>query len=81
MPADEDLHKIGYYDRRVRKVIKRHRLGYNGFARLLLKGNVLTVDYRDLEDKSVLEESWSVDTTNGQLEWKVLHSIPELAVR
>jgi hypothetical protein len=81
MPANEDLHKIGYYDRRVRKVIKRHRLGYNGFARLLLEGNVLTVDYRDLEDKSVLEESWSVDTTNGQLEWKVLHSLPELAVR
>ncbi|SKB57250.1 metallophosphoesterase family protein [Dyadobacter psychrophilus] len=81
MPVGNDLEKIGYYDRRVRKVIKRHALGYNGFVRLLLKDNVLTAEYRDLEDQCVFEESWTVDTTNGQLEWKILQSMPELAVR
>ncbi|MCF0061089.1 metallophosphoesterase [Dyadobacter chenwenxiniae] len=81
MPAAKDLDKIGYYDRRVRKVIKRHSLGYNGFARLLLKDDVLTAEYRDLEDQCVFEESWTVNTTNGQLEWKILQSMPELAVR
>ncbi|MCF0053776.1 metallophosphoesterase [Dyadobacter sp. LJ53] len=81
MPTAKDLDKVGYYDRRVRKVIKRHSLGYNGFARLLLKDDVLTAEYRDLEDQCVFEESWTVDTTNGQLEWKILQSMPELAVR
>ena len=81
MPGGNDLEKIAYYDRRVRKVIKRHALGYNGFARLILRGNIVTAEYRDLEDQCVLEESWTLDTTNGQLEWKVVQSMPELAVR
>ena len=81
MPGGNDLDKIAYYDRRVRKVIKRHALGYNGFARLALRGNVVTAEYRDLEDQCVFEESWTLDTTNGQLEWKILQSMPELAVR
>lgn len=81
MPVGKDLEKIGYYDRRVRKVIKRHQIGYNGFVRLLLKGNVVTADYRDLEDQCVFEESWTSDMTNGQLEWKILQSMPEMAVR
>jgi len=81
MPGGNDLEKIAYYDRRVRKVIKRHALGYNGFCRLILRGNIVTAEYRDLEDQCVLEESWTLDTTNGQLEWKVVQSMPELAVR
>ena len=81
MPGGNDLEKIAYYDRRVRKVIKRHALGYNGFARLILRGHIVTAEYRDLEDQCVLEESWTLDTTNGQLEWKVVQSMPELAVR
>lgn len=81
MPGGRDLDKIGFYDRRVRKVIKRHQLGYNGFAQITLKDNVLTTEYRDLEDRCVFEEAWTVDMTNGQLEWKILQSMPELAVR
>nr|WP_295933484.1 metallophosphoesterase [uncultured Dyadobacter sp.] len=81
MPDQGELHKIDYYDRRLRTEIKGHALGYNGFVRLILKDRRLIAEYRDLEDNCILEERWDIDTTNGQLDWKVVNAIPELAVR
>jgi hypothetical protein len=81
LPDPGELHKIDYYDRRVRKQVKRHLLGYNGFARLVLKGQQLIAEYRDLEDTIVMEESWTVNKANGHLDWEVLKVLPELAVR
>jgi len=74
-----DLNKIHLYDRRVRLELGKHQLGYNGFVKLSLKGNTATAHYIDLEDTCVFEEEWT--TENGQLDWKVIHTLPELAVR
>ncbi|KQS33451.1 metallophosphoesterase [Dyadobacter sp. Leaf189] len=81
MPDPKDIGKISLYDRRVRTVIKRHSLGYNGFARMQLKGENLNIEYRDLEDTCVYEECWTVDKENGQLSWEVIQALPELAIR
>jgi len=81
-PADAgELYKIDYYDTRIRKEIKGRPLGYNGFVRLLLRNEKLTAEYRDLEDTCVMEESWTVNKANGQLDWEVVNVLPELAVR
>jgi hypothetical protein len=74
-----DLNKIHLYDRRVRLELGKHQLGYNGFVKLSLNGNKATAHYIDLEDTCVFEEEWT--TENGQLDWKVNHTLPELAVR
>ncbi|WP_221394092.1 metallophosphoesterase [Dyadobacter sp. NIV53] len=79
MPDGEaDEQKILFYDRRVRKILKRHQLGYNGFVKLCIKGENLTAEYRDLEDTCVLEEQWLVDKSNGHLEWSINNIIPEI---
>jgi len=77
--STSDLDKIHLYDRRVRLELGKHQLGYNGFVKLSLKGNKATAHYIDLEDTCVFEEEWT--TENGQLDWKVIHTLPELAVR
>jgi len=72
MPVtEEDNRKIKFYDRRIRKEIKSHQLGYNGFVKLRIEGEKLTAEYRDLEDTCVLEEQWSVNKLNGQLDWNI----------
>ncbi|TDE18608.1 metallophosphoesterase family protein [Dyadobacter psychrotolerans] len=76
--SQEDSSKILFYDTRVRKVIKRHQLGYNGFVKLNLEGKKLTAEYRDLEDTCVLEEEWTADILNGQLKWNVNSKLPDL---
>lgn len=80
-PDAGELHKIDYYDTRIRKEIKGRALGYNGFVRLRLRNEKLIAEYRDLEDTCVMEESWAVDRANGQLNWELAHVLPELAVR
>lgn len=81
MPESQpDRDKILFYDRRVRTVIRRHRLGYNGFVNLNIHNERLTATYRDLHDTVVLEEAWVVDKQNGQLGWEINHVIPELAI-
>ncbi|TLV00963.1 metallophosphoesterase family protein [Dyadobacter luticola] len=81
LPDGDELDKIIYYDRRVRKVLKRHSLGYNGFVHLVIKDEKLTAEYRDLDDTLVFEESWVINKENGQLVWNIVKAIPELAVR
>lgn len=75
--SEEDIQKIMLYDRRVRKTIRRHQLGYNGFVKLNLQGAELTAEYRDLEDSCMIKEQWEVDTTNGQLIWNVDSKLPD----
>jgi hypothetical protein len=74
----EDTDKIMLYDRRVRKIIKRHQLGYNGFVKLRLEDKKLIAEYRDLEDTCVLEEQWEVNMSNGQLAWNINNMLPDL---
>jgi hypothetical protein len=37
------------------------KIGYNGFARLTLRGKCLTADYVDLHGKIIFSEDWQVD--------------------
>lgn len=81
MPENlQDLKKIHLYDRRIRTIIKRHEIGFNGFAMLCIRGAVLVAEYRDLLDNLVFEEEWQVNIENGQLQWKINALIPELAI-
>ena len=82
--STEDMQRILLYDRRVRKsikkTIKRYDLGYNGFVTLKLKQHELIAEYRDLEDVVIAQESWHIDTKNGQILWNSLTHLPELAI-
>jgi hypothetical protein len=75
--SEEDKSKIMFYDRRVRKIIKRHQLGYNGFVKLNVNGAKLTAEYRDLEDTCVIEEQWQVNTLNGQFCWNIVSTLAD----
>jgi hypothetical protein len=75
-----EVAKIRLYDRRVRKVVKAHKLGYNGFVRLKINESKLTAEYLDLDENLILEEEWEADTQNGQLLWKINRMIAELVV-
>ena len=43
-------------------------MGFNGFVNLTFADNKLKVDYRDVENRKLLEEEWEVD--NGILQGK-----------
>jgi hypothetical protein len=75
--SEEDKSKIMFYDRRVRKIIKRHQLGYNGFVKLNVNGAKLTAEYRDLEDTCVIEEQWQVNLQNGQFGWNIVSTLAD----
>ena len=76
---ETDIEKIHFYDRRIRLELGRYKLGYNGFVKLRLDKDKAIAEYIDLEDTCVFEEEWTIK--NGQLDWKVLNVLPELAVR
>ncbi len=81
MPADNgELGKMSFYDQRIRLTLGRHQLGYNGFVELQLDGVKLQAIYRDLEDTRVMEEEWLLHTENGQLDWNVTYTHPELTI-
>ena len=74
----EDTDKIMFYDRRVRKVIKRHQIGYNGFVMLNVSEEKLTAEYRDLENTVVMQEQWTVSKTDVKLNWKINSVLPTM---
>lgn len=79
MPRDKmEADKILYYDRRVRKVLKRRAIGYNGYVNLKLNQEILTAEYRDLEETIVFEEQWQVNRETGELNWKVNKVLDDL---
>lgn len=76
MPVEIDAPKIDtdsivFYDQRKRKSLRRVDVGYNGFAWLKFTNEKLDIEYRDIEDKIVVTESWEVDIKTGILK-KVL---------
>jgi len=56
------------YDDRKYKTTEGCDLGFNGFVNLTFSGNKLKGDYRDVENRKLLEEEWEVD--NGVLQGK-----------
>ncbi len=56
------------HDDREYRVVEGTALGYNGSANLTFQGNKLTVDYRDVRNRPLVEESW--ESRNG-----VLHGV------
>jgi len=47
-----------YYDQRPYKLLDRTQVGVNGFVNLSLSGPVLTLDYRDIDNNSLLVEEF-----------------------
>ena len=85
MPVELDLPKhekdrkgLLFYDRRVRKTIGRHRVGYNGFATLAFENARVTATYKDSNGEIILEESWQVDLNKGSLTWQLNRYNPEM---
>ncbi len=61
------------YDDRRYKIIDDTELGFNGFVNLTFKASRLSIDYRDIENRQLLEEEWEVD--NGILCGRSIQSV------
>ncbi len=57
---------VAYDDRRSR-FADGHPVGYNGFANMTVKGDEVTIDYRDIENQSMLSETWVANNATGQI--------------
>lgn len=53
---------LQYYDARVYQTYDNTPVGFNGFVNINLEGNIATLDYRDVNNNSVLRETF---TTTG----------------
>lgn len=74
----EDQDAILFYDRRVRKKVGRHAIGYNGFVKLTFVEEEVKATYQDIDGNIVLEEAWKTDRENGSLSWQLLSHSPDL---
>src|SRR6266404_439688 len=48
------------YDDRLYKVVDGMELGFNGFVKLTFAENRMSIDYRDVENRKLMEEEWEV---------------------
>ncbi len=73
MPVEIDAPRVNtdailFYDQRRRKNIRRIGVGYNGFAWLKFEQENLSIEYRDVEDKVVMGESWRINLQSGLID-------------
>jgi hypothetical protein len=54
-----------FVDKRIYPNDENLSVGFNGFAKMSLRGNKLTLDYVDVEGTRVFSEVWTVE--NGRL--------------
>ena len=64
-PAKNNL--VGY-DNRCKRTAGKTQVGYNGYANLTFQGPCLCIEYRDIDDETVLLEEWKVDVSTGALQ-------------
>ena len=69
---------LRFYDRRTYTTVDGHRLGFNGFLNLQLEGKTATLDYRDVNNKSVLLEQF--ESQGRRLRQTVRSASKELGV-
>lgn len=67
---------LRFYDHRLYTTVEGHRLGFNGFVNLRLIGDTATLDYRDLNNKSVLQEEFKAN--GSRLDQRFTYVGPEL---
>jgi hypothetical protein len=60
-------YKLVAYDARRRGLAGSVEIGYNGFLNLTFRRHRLAIDYRDIDGRSLLRETWEVDHTTGKL--------------
>ena len=63
-PKTDGKHQVGLviYDRReMKRIGKDTPVGFNGFALLDFDGRSLRIEYRDIEDRPLIEERWIVE--------------------
>ncbi len=77
-PKTDSKHQMGLvvYDRRSNKKVGHSQtpVGFNGFAILEFDGRALTIIYRDIEDRPLLREKWSVEQ-DGRLKGKTIEQL------
>jgi len=72
-PTDGRNRNLVLYDNRQREILDRGiALGYNGFVMMEIKGNSVTINYYDDNDKQenarkILQEEWTIDIATGKL--------------
>ena len=50
---------LQYYDQRVYSTADKHKFGMNGFLNMEIAGNIVTLDHRDVTNKTVLLERFT----------------------
>ncbi len=60
-------YKLVIYDARFNQLAGHTRVGFNGFVNLTFSGSQVHIDYRDINDHSLLTEAWAADPSTGEL--------------
>jgi len=68
---------LQYYDRRVYKSYGDRNVGFNGFLNLSIQGNTATLDHRDVNNTSILVETFAV--SEGRISHRFDKADPELS--
>jgi hypothetical protein len=58
VPPKEGQVPLVFYDERQYSDLEGTPVGFNGIANLTFSGELLTVEYRDIEDRLLLTETW-----------------------
>ena len=68
------------YDARFNRRAGPIPVGFNGYVNLTFEGNRLSIDYRDVKDRSLLTEKWAVDPASGALKGRGVEQHEKLDV-
>ena len=64
---------LQYYDARVYQTYDNTPVGFNGFVNINLEGNIATLDYRDVDNNSVLRETFTTTGTGLTQRFNYVH--------
>jgi hypothetical protein len=64
---DAEGPRLVIYDKRQNPDLEGlgEKLGFNGFANLIFTGARLSIEYKDIKDRHLIEEIWEVDLNHG----------------
>jgi hypothetical protein len=68
---------LQFFDERVYTTENRARMGFNGFLNLRFEGRTVTLDHRDLANRTMLVERFTAGA-NGALAQEFVHTDPVL---
>ena len=65
---EQAKYKLVGYDNRYKRTAGKTQVGYNGYANLTFRGPYICIEYRDIDNNTVLLEEWKVDIGTGALQ-------------